>query len=262
MNNAVLIIPHFGNLSTCNYLPLFLATVRYQPFDVLLYTDDDLEDVPSNVIVKKTKIDSIFERAEEVIGEKITSRFYYKLCDLRVIYGQMFEEEISKYDYWGWGDLDVIYGTFEPFPRPGNGTPDLFCNAHKRLEMSLVQSESPLGLWYASGHFVMMRNDHRSRLLLEKLPTAKRLIKEPVNRYIDEHLVPTVLVDTFKNRTQVYSTDLQYVNKNKVQLKNGNLYHDGQFLNYLHWYTDKSRVTVKTDWREIPRSLKIKDYIK
>jgi len=259
MNNATLVIPHFGDLNKCNYLSLFLATIRNKPFDVLLFTDFDINDVPDNVKIHKCTIDDIYNRAEKIIG-KIETRFYYKLCDLRVIYGEMFKEELSMYDYWGWGDLDVMYGQFENFPKPGNGTPDLFCNYHKRNDMHLVQSETPVGIWYASGHFVMMRNDDRSRGLINHLPTAERLIKDKTNRYIDEHLVPTVLMHEFKNVQKIHSTDVQYVDVQTVEMRNGAIYANETHLNYLHWYTDKNKIKSIENWRSIPNNFKLTQY--
>ena len=204
-------------------------------------------------------LDDIYNKAEKIIG-KIETRFYYKLCDLRVIYGEMFREELRDYDYWGWGDLDVMYGNFENFPVPANGTPDLFCNYHKRDAIHLVQSDTPLGLWYASGHFVMMRNDDRSRGLINHLPTADRLIKDITNRYIDEHLVPTVLMHEFKNIKRIHSTAIQYVDPNSVVMKNGAIYADGKHLNYIHWYTDKDKIKSIENWRAVPNDFKLTDY--
>tara|TARA_B000000557_G_scaffold263699_1_gene267134 strand:- start:1006 stop:1878 length:873 start_codon:yes stop_codon:yes gene_type:complete len=34
----------------------------------------------------------------------------YKLCDFRVMYADMFSEYINGFDFWGFGDLDVMYG--------------------------------------------------------------------------------------------------------------------------------------------------------
>lgn len=34
----------------------------------------------------------------------------YKLCDLKPFYGVIHEDILSKYDYWGDGDIDLVYG--------------------------------------------------------------------------------------------------------------------------------------------------------
>lgn len=39
----------------------------------------------------------------------------YKLCDLRPMCGALFESEIRGYDFFGYGDIDVIYGDIRKF---------------------------------------------------------------------------------------------------------------------------------------------------
>jgi hypothetical protein len=39
----------------------------------------------------------------------------YKLCDLKPAYGFIFSDLIKGYDFWGFGDIDVIYGNIRKF---------------------------------------------------------------------------------------------------------------------------------------------------
>ncbi|WP_367998934.1 DUF6625 family protein [Streptococcus sp. HSISS3] len=39
----------------------------------------------------------------------------YKLCDYKVAYGFIFEEELKGYDYWGFCDTDVLLGDIYQF---------------------------------------------------------------------------------------------------------------------------------------------------
>src|SRR6185295_13297049 len=34
----------------------------------------------------------------------------YKLCDLRPAYGLIHARDIAGFDFWGFGDIDVVYG--------------------------------------------------------------------------------------------------------------------------------------------------------
>ena len=34
----------------------------------------------------------------------------HKLCDFKPMYGVLFAEELKDYDYWAFGDCDVMYG--------------------------------------------------------------------------------------------------------------------------------------------------------
>jgi hypothetical protein len=41
----------------------------------------------------------------------------YKLCDFKPAYGYIFADYIKEYDFWGFGDIDVIYGNVRDFIR-------------------------------------------------------------------------------------------------------------------------------------------------
>jgi len=39
----------------------------------------------------------------------------YKICDYRPAFAYILSEYIKNYDFWGWGDLDVVYGDIRHF---------------------------------------------------------------------------------------------------------------------------------------------------
>ena len=39
----------------------------------------------------------------------------WELCAFRPAYGDIFEEYFNGYDFWGYGDLDVIYGDLDKY---------------------------------------------------------------------------------------------------------------------------------------------------
>ena len=39
----------------------------------------------------------------------------YKICDLRLGWGTIFRDHVADYDFFGWGDIDVIYGDLRKF---------------------------------------------------------------------------------------------------------------------------------------------------
>jgi hypothetical protein len=51
------------------------------------------------------------------IDVNFTAEWYYKLCDYKPTLAHMFPEWVSedKYAYWGYGDLDVIWGNFSRY---------------------------------------------------------------------------------------------------------------------------------------------------
>mgnify|MGYP003652751752 CR=1 FL=1 len=222
---------------------------------VLFFTDHDF-DAPPNVKIHKCSMDDIFDRAEKTYGLKFQARYPYKLCDLKSFYGKLFEDELRDYEYWGYGDCDVVYGKLPAF-----SDLELYCAKHKRSDMALVESKKPVGRWFIPGHFVMMRNDDRGRRIFEHLPTAKALLEEDTNNYIDEWLVPTVLIHEYGlGAGGIKAQDYRHINRRPITLSDGALSVGREELNYIHWYTDKDRVKTPK-WRDIPSTFNVKNYM-
>lgn len=110
MNKIALIIPYFGKFP--EWMPLYLYSCSKQKNIVFLYfTDCELpKKIYGNTIFHKTT----FEEYCEKVSQKLHIDFHptqsYKLCDLKPFYGLVHEDDLKGYDWWGFGDLDLIYG--------------------------------------------------------------------------------------------------------------------------------------------------------
>lgn len=114
-NKIVFIIPYFGHFN--NYFQFFLNSCKYNDtINWLIYTDDKTEyEYPKNVKVVYTTFSQIKERIQSKFDFEIALDTPYKLCDYKVAYGYIFQEDIKKYDYWGYCDNDVIFGNIRKF---------------------------------------------------------------------------------------------------------------------------------------------------
>lgn len=113
--SIVLLIPYFGKLP--NYLPAFLHSCPKNP-EILFYffTDDESilkQNLSSNIIVKITSFDAINEKVMKLGFDRMLSA--YKLCDCKPLYGQIFKEEIKGFDFWGYCDIDLMFGDISKF---------------------------------------------------------------------------------------------------------------------------------------------------
>lgn len=112
---TVLIIPYFGEFPS--YFQLFLYSCKYnQNFTWYIYSDNDKQyEYPDNVKI----IHTTFEELKNHIYAKFDFDFEiktpHKLCDLKPAYGYIFEEDIKAFDYWGFCDMDVIWGDLNQF---------------------------------------------------------------------------------------------------------------------------------------------------
>ena len=110
-----LIIPYFGLFN--NYFLLWLESARENPeVDWLIFTDNKApNNKPENVIWYSMQFRDLVSRIKETVGEFAELPNPYKLCDYKPAYGHVFENELKKYDFWGFCDLDLIFGKISHF---------------------------------------------------------------------------------------------------------------------------------------------------
>lgn len=117
MNNRIaFIVCWFGKIP--NYFEIWAKSCSYnKEFDFLIFTDDKMDDikVSSNVHIIKFNKALFLERLKEIGIEKVNFKKSYRLCDFRPMYGHIFEKELKVYDYWGYCDIDLIWGNIVSF---------------------------------------------------------------------------------------------------------------------------------------------------
>lgn len=139
MKKAVIII-WFGSLPT-NFL-LWLRSVSYNAdYDFLFFTNQSFEKVslPANFKPIASSLDRIRTVIQQKYGLYTNLKRAYKLCDFRPAYGELFEEELRAYDFWGYCDIDLMLGRLSDYI-----TPDIL-SENKKV--------------YIRGHFSLYRNE-------------------------------------------------------------------------------------------------------
>ena len=99
------------------YFPLWLKSCENNPtIDFLLFTDQDQEIVlPTNVKRYIFPFEALKQRFAKHFDFPISLNRPYKFCDYRPTYGEVFAEYLTDYDFWGYGDVDVIWGDIRSF---------------------------------------------------------------------------------------------------------------------------------------------------
>lgn len=116
MNKIAFVVPYFGQFN--NYFQLFLNSCgkNKEIADWLIFTDDKRVFVyPENVKVHYTTFDAIKARIQNKFDFQILLTRPYKLCDLKPMYGYLFAEELTEYQWWGHCDIDLIWGRIADF---------------------------------------------------------------------------------------------------------------------------------------------------
>lgn len=117
MKKIIFICPYFGKLPV-NQMKLWLKSCEYnQNLKWLIITDDTTQfKLPKNVEVMNLEIAQLKSKIQKKFDFDISLENGYKLCDYKPIYGYIFEDLISGYDYWGHCDLsDCIFGDIQKF---------------------------------------------------------------------------------------------------------------------------------------------------
>lgn len=113
MKKIVLIFPYFGILPP--QYPAWRATALRNPsIDFLFFTDADV-DSAENIIVHKMPFSDFQQIVQKAFNFPITLDRPYKLCEYKQAYGYILQDYIKEYDFWGFGDLDLVYGDIRTF---------------------------------------------------------------------------------------------------------------------------------------------------
>lgn len=138
--------------------------------DWLLFTDQEPEELPENVLLRRTSLEEIAALAREKLNfPELSLEKPYKLCDFKVMYGAIFEDHLKGYDFWGYCDMDMIFGDLRSF-----FTDELLERYDKLL---------------TCGHLSLYRNTpevNRRYLLPGSRHSAEEVMSSPRNYAFDE----------------------------------------------------------------------------
>lgn len=116
MNNKILIIPYFGVLP--NYIDLFLKSCKLNLkfADFLFITNTKIPDnLPSNVTWLNMSFDDFNNLVKKKLKINVNVYKPYKICDYKPALGKIFEDLITKYEFFGYCDIDLILGDLSKF---------------------------------------------------------------------------------------------------------------------------------------------------
>lgn len=110
-------MPYFGSFP--NYFDLWLKTAEFQKglVDFLLFTDCQVEQeiIPSNVRVIDMDYNEVEKRVNSLLPFKVKMYSPYKITDYKPLYGKFFSDYLKEYDFWGFCDVDLIWGNLAHF---------------------------------------------------------------------------------------------------------------------------------------------------
>lgn len=192
------------------YLPYFMHSCSFNPtVDFYVITDniDVIPNKPDNVKIILKSLDELKMQASEKLGFEVFIGNPYKLNDFKPAYGFLFADIIEGYDFWGQGDLDVIYGNIRSFV-----TEEVLRNH------DVISARHD----YTTGCFCLFRNNRYINTIFRQSDHYKIVFQNPMNFYFDEC---GYLYDELKNGASIldFSNQIQsitYVVRNEEKKKN------------------------------------------
>lgn len=170
--SIAIIIPYFGKLPW--YFDYFIHSCTYNlSVHFFVITDDQTHDkkISINVfIIYKT-----FEEMKVIMSERLQLKINidntYKLCDFKPAYGLIFDDLIEKYDFWGYCDIDIIFGNIRNFITDKIlDEYDVFTPRHD----------------YLGGYFCLFRNIEKVNKLFTHSKDYVKVFSSPLHYCFDE----------------------------------------------------------------------------
>lgn len=147
-NKCALIICWFGNLP--EYFPVFLKTcASNDDFDFLLFTDCEIRiELPHNVKYIPYHFEELKQAIENIGIHRPSLQKPYRVCDFRPMFGEIFVEQLKMYQFWGYCDVDVIFGKLNQF-----------------ITREMLESYEAI---FNGGHFTLIKNENKLNELYKK----------------------------------------------------------------------------------------------
>ena len=265
------IIPFFGHWP--EWIELYLYSCGRNPMmDFIFYTDCPL---PKHRYKNTIFHSCSYEEYCQLVSERLNIRFLpknaYKLIDIKPFVGAIHEKELKGYDFWGMGDLDLIYGDLT-----------LLVNEENLKKYHLITTHN----YHIAGHFCLCRNNDYYRHLCFKIKDWMAKLQDDEAFALDEgewsglacpqvrnirrlyrYLFKYLGVDVWKYRDRMNSCMMPHKLIKEYwtspqphegqswvyDLSNGKIIDDnGRELPYLHFLFFKKTKWLETEryWRE------------
>jgi hypothetical protein len=235
----IMFVLYFGRWP--EWIDLFVESCKWNPgVRWRIYTDCG---EPENKADNVDFVHLSFDDYKALVRERLSIAFDpptpYKLCDLRPCVAQIHERDVAGFRFFGYGDLDVVYGNIRSFY-----SDDVLARAN-------VLSTHPERL---SGHFAVLRNTPAFRRAYERIPNYRTLLEQPHFAAMDEADFSEVFLPSDKPRGFRRVIDyldpcrrgLRFVEQHSTVLS-PRKWHDGTMNYPQKWFWRRGRLTNERD---------------
>jgi hypothetical protein len=221
----VILCPYFGRWPS--WINFFIESCKWNPeVQWLFYTDCGQPDNrASNVHIMPTS----FNDYKALVRDRLCIAFNpsnpYKLCDLRPCLGWLHEREIVDFSFFGFGDIDVIYGNISKFYSPVT-----------LADLDVISHHADL----LSGHLALFRNTPDIRHAFERIPRYREFLAAPNYANLDEVKYMSVFFDPSATERKRFAE----AHSNNLGWRG---WHDGTMNYPNHWFWRRGSLTNECD---------------
>lgn len=227
MKSIILILPYFGKWPI--WFEAHLLSIAKNPtVNWLIVTDCDIPaDYPQNITFRSVKLQHLNHTVNTVVNANVplTPR---KFCDLKPAYGAIFYEDIKDYNFWGFCDLDIIWGNIRKYI-----TPDILEN------YDIISSRKEA----ISGHFNLFKNTPElNNLYRRSVPDYQYLFEQPKFMWFDEKHLTNYLKSKMENNQLPFKIKWDAILCNQERGRDS---HQEYYLDRWQWQNGKM-INTKT----------------
>ena len=192
----IMLCPYFGRWPA--WINFFVESCKWNP-DVhwRIFTDcGEPENRAANIDFVPVSFEDYKAFVRARLGTTFDPAQPYKLCDLKPALGLVHEQDTTGFPFFGYGDIDVIYGDISRF-----------YGVEQFADLDVVSTHPER----ISGHFAVLRNTPDLRRAFERIPDYRALLEEPRYLNADEGHFTNVLKNSTTERapfTERFSTVL------------------------------------------------------
>ncbi|MFC4739537.1 DUF6625 family protein [Flavobacterium ponti] len=220
MKSIILILPYFGKWPI--WFEAHLLSIAKNPtINWLIVTDCEIpENYPKNIKFVSTTLAQLNVKVNTIVETNVplTPR---KFCDLKPAYGAIFSEYIETYDFWGFCDMDIIWGDIRNFI-----TKEIL------EDYDIISSRKEA----ISGHFNLFKNIESLNNLYKEIPNYKTLFEAPEFKWFDEHVVTNFINKNIANKVFKYNLYWPTILLNQEKGRDS---HQEYYLDKWQWQNGK-----------------------
>lgn len=187
---VAIIVPYFGEFP--QWFDLYLYSCSRNSFvDFFFYTDCPIpQKTYPNTFFFKTDFTSYCERVSNILKIDFRPKNAYKLCDLKPFYGIIHKEDLEGYEFWGFADIDLVYGDLR-----------IILSTQNLFNYDFITTHGGR----VAGHFTIMRCNSKFTQMCKSIPEWRKCLEDRIQNYmLDEVPFAYLIYPQLKTICRIY----------------------------------------------------------